>query len=65
MEKNLRRVIESQGNELEERIHQMSQIRLIADTMSEGIQEPQYLKKVCENLMEILGASSCLLLLES
>ena len=59
MEENLRQVIESLDNKLEEKVLQMSQIRMVAEAMSEGIQDVNYFEKVCTELRKILNASNC------
>ena len=56
---NLKQVIESLDNKLEEKILQMSQIRMVAEVMAEGIQDLNYLEKVCSDIRIILNASNC------
>lgn len=57
---NVQKIIDSINRNLEEKISQMSQIRLIAETISHGIHEPRYFVRICEDLLEIFSASVCI-----
>ncbi len=59
MEENLRQIIETLDDELEEKVYQMSQIRMVAEVLSEGIQELNYFERVCSELRKALSASNC------
>ena len=53
----LQDIIKSLNRDLEEKRVELSRLRLLADAMGEGIQDPDYFNRVCTNLNQILNAS--------
>jgi len=53
----LQDIIKSLNRDLEEKRVELSRLRLLADAMGEGIQDPDYFNRVCMAINQILNAS--------
>ena len=51
------RIIESLNQDFEEKTYQMSQIRLVAEAMAEGLHDPNYFHKKCSDFIYIFEAA--------
>ncbi|MFC2150811.1 hypothetical protein ACFLQV_04845 [Calditrichota bacterium] len=52
----IQRVIESLTRDNEEKIYQMSHVRIVAETMVRGLHEPNYFTRVCNDFVKIFDA---------
>jgi PAS domain S-box-containing protein len=57
----LQRIVESLNQDLEEKIHQLSQVRQVAEAVSRGIHEAHYFPQVCADFIETFDAAVCCL----
>ena len=57
----LQRIVESLNQDLEEKIHQLSQVRQVAEAVSRGIHETHYFSQVCADFIETFDAAVCCL----
>ena len=56
---NYQKIIESLGIDLEEKIFQLSQFRLVAETASKGLQDSNYFWRICQEFTDIFTATMC------
>ncbi len=55
----LQKIVTSLNRQLEEKIYQMSQIRMVAETMARGLHEPDYFSRVCTDFIQIFDSLVC------
>jgi len=55
----IQKVVQSAQRSVEEKITQMSQIRLVAEVMSSGLYMANYIDEVCKSMTEYFNALSC------
>ncbi len=58
---NLRKIIDAITRENEENLYQMSIVRLVAESVVNGLQDPDYFSRLCSDFVEIFEASICAL----
>ncbi len=59
--KDLKSVIETLNQDLEEKIHQMSQVSMIARTMVTSLNDPDHFTRICKDFLETFDAEICCL----
>lgn len=57
--KDLNKIIDSLTRDNEEKIYQMSQVRLVAETMAQSLLEPDYFDQVCSDFIYIFNSLTC------
>ena len=57
----VQKIIESLSRDNEEKIYQMSHVRIVAETMVRGLHEPNYFSRVCGEFNRIFDAQVCAL----